>query len=57
MIICVCQNVSTDDIEATIRDGCKSFEEFCEMRMIDGNCRACLPTVKECFEKLMSDSQ
>jgi bacterioferritin-associated ferredoxin len=57
LIICVCQNVSTDEIETMIKDGCKSFEEFCDMRMIDGNCRACLPTVKEYFEKLMSDSQ
>jgi bacterioferritin-associated ferredoxin len=45
--------VSTQDVDTTIRNGCKSFEEFCEMNVIGGKCKVCLPVAEECFKKLM----
>ena len=53
MIVCICHSVSTQDVDTTIRNGCKSFEEFCEMNVIGGKCKVCLPVAEECFKKLM----
>lgn len=50
MIICICNNITTDNVQSAKDNGCNSLKEVCNYLGLDVQCGTCLKKILEEIE-------
>lgn len=54
MIICICNNLSSDDIQRAVDAGCKTFDEVLEYNDVVPGCFSCEFEIQQELNKTMA---